>query len=82
MELRKKHFIGAKALFTDSSNAEKSDFEAALTFRCPIRDTQCLFPWHGKAKMGAQYRIHFGWPKPDLVRGLPVVYVGLKITKR
>jgi hypothetical protein len=80
--LRKQYFVGGKALFTDSSDDEKRAFRTGLTFECPIRGERKLFSWHGKAKMGDQYRIHFSWPKPDFARGIPIVYVGPKITKR
>jgi len=80
--LREKFFVGEKALFTDSSDSEKRTFKAGLTFPCPVLNESKMFPWHGKIKMGAQYRIHFGWPKPNPTQGLPVVYVGPKITKR
>ena len=80
--LREKFFVGEKALFTDSSDSEKRTFKAGLTFPCPVLNESKMFPWHGKIKIGAQYRIHFGWPKPNPTQGLPVVYVGPKITKR
>lgn len=80
--LREDFFVGEKALFTDSSDSEKQAFSTGITFVCPILGQPQLFPWHGKAKMGDQYRVHFGWPKPDFAQGIPVVYVGPKITKR
>ena len=79
---RDKFFVGKKALFTDSSISEKRTFASGLTFLCPVRGEKKLFSWHGKAKMGDQYRIHFAWPKPDPAQRLPVVYIGPKITKR
>ncbi len=80
--LHENNFVGGKSLFSDSSDTEKSEFKSALTFLCPLTHVQTLFPWHGKIKMGAQYRIHFGWPKPDPSNKLPIVYIGPKITKR
>ncbi len=80
--LRESFFVGGKALFTDSTASEKQTFGSHLTFLCPVRNASLLFAWHGKIKMGAQYRIHFAWPKPDPAMGLPVVYLGPKITKR
>jgi len=80
--LREEFFVGGKALFSNSTDSEKCIFASGLTFHCPILGVSKLFPWHGKAKMGDQYRIHFAWPKPDPTQGLPVVYVGPKITKR
>ncbi len=82
LELRESFFVGKKALFTDSSDSEKRTFKLGLTFICPIRRTSVLFPWHGKIKMGDQFKIHFAWPKPDPAEGIPVVYIGPKITKR
>ena len=73
------YFTGDSALFSDSSDTEKNDFDKELTFHDPSIPGRYLFcPWHGKA---ADFRIHFSWP----VRfGEPVyvVYVGLKITRR
>ena len=73
------YFTGDSALFSDSSDTEKNDFDKELTFHDPNIPGRYLFcPWHGKA---ADFRIHFSWP----VRfGEPmyVVYVGLKITRR
>lgn len=82
MALRESYFVGGKALFTDSSDSEKCSFGTDLTFLCPVRNNHEPFYWHGKIKMGAQYRIHFAWPKPVPSKGLPVVYIGPKITKR
>jgi hypothetical protein len=80
--IREEFFVGEKALFTDSSDPEKQTFKTDMTFECPVLGVKKLFSWHGKAKMGYQYRVHFGWPKPDPKTGLPVVYIGPKITKR
>ena len=75
------HFTGEKAWFTDSSDSEKNEFEAKLTFTHPTKDSETLFcTWHGKVKT-PQFRIHFSWP----IRAnepLYVVYVGSKLTKR
>ncbi len=76
------HFTGGKALFSDSSDTEKTDFENDLTFPHPARPGEYLFAsWHSKVKT-PQLRIHFApWPiranEPAYV-----VYVGPKITKR
>ncbi|MCY3688411.1 MAG: hypothetical protein F4234_13715 [Gammaproteobacteria bacterium] len=80
--LRKTFFEGKNALFTDSSDTEKAAFKTALSFRCPISEDLQLFPWHGKTRANGQYRVHFGWPKPAPSDGLPVVYIGPKITKQ
>jgi hypothetical protein len=75
------HFTGDKAWFSDSSDAEKSDFGKDLTFPHPEKPGRTLFcTWHGKIKT-PQIRIHFTWPvRSD--EPLYVVYVGPKITKR
>lgn len=62
MRLREEHFVGDKAWFTDSSDAEKVDFKSDLTFKHPGRTDDTLFcPWHGKVKID-QLRIHFSYP--------------------
>lgn len=79
--LYQEHFTGDKAWFSDSSDTEKRDFKADLTFGNPTKPEERLFcPWHGKVKT-PQLRIHFTWPvaaDEDLV----VVFVGPKITKK
>ena len=75
------HFTGGNAIFSDSSDAEKDDFRAQLTFRHPARVGESLFcTWHGKVRT-QQLRLHFSWP---IRAGEPVyiVYVGPKITRR
>lgn len=75
------YFTGDKAWFSDSSDCEKNNFQAELTFKHPEREGETLFcTWHGKVKT-PQLRIHFSWPiRPEVP--LYVVYVGHKITKR
>jgi hypothetical protein len=51
------HFTGGKALFTDSSDAEKENFNNELHFPHPQGDGQLFCPWHGKVKT-PQIRIH------------------------
>ncbi len=72
---------GRGALFSDSSDQEKHDFENDLTFPHPEKPNATLFcPWHGKVQT-PQMRVHFSWP----VRAnetLYIIYVGPKITKR
>ena len=80
--LRKTFLEGKTALFSDSTDSEKTAFKSDLTFRCPVNDERQLFPWHGKTRASGQYRVHFGWPKSNPADGLPVVYIGPKITKR
>ena len=75
------HFVGEKAWFSDSSDSEKRDFKAKLTFRHPEKAGQALgCTWHGKVKW-PQIRIHFSWPVP-IGESLYIAYVGPKITKR
>jgi hypothetical protein len=75
------HFTGDKAWFSDSSDVEKNEFRAELTFRYPEIDGESLFcTMHGKVKT-PQIRIHFSWPvRADVP--LYIAYVGPKITKR
>ena len=79
--LYREHFTGDKAWFSDSSDAEKAEFESDLTFAHPTKAGEWLFcTWHGKVKT-PQLRIHFSWP----IRAsepLYIVYVGPKITRR
>jgi hypothetical protein len=72
---------GRGALFSDSSDREKTDFRSELTFPHPLRPSEALFcPFHGKVQT-PQLRIHFSAPiRADAP--LCVVYVGPKITKR
>ena len=80
--LRRKHFIGDKSLFSDSSDTEKAQFQTELTFRNPLRDDESLFcAWHGKVKSTVPIRVHYHWP---ISADAPVcvMYVGTKIAKR
>ncbi len=79
--LYQEHFTGAKAWFSDSSDAEKNEFRTELTFKHPEIDGDTLLcTMHGKVKT-PQIRIHFSWPaRADAP--LYVVYIGPKITKR
>jgi len=80
-ELYKNYFACAEARFTDSSEAEKNQFQKDLTFPHPDAPGQYLFcPWHGKIKT-PQFRIHFSYPI-TANNPLYVVYIGPKITKR
>ena len=74
LELLGKFFQGHHARFTDE--APSADFQ----FIHPLRKEKVLCSWHGKVRLGRQYRIHFEWPKP---RGalLWVSYIGQKLTK-
>ena len=80
-QIYKKHFMGDKAWFSDSSETEKQRFKGRLTFPHPERPGHILFcPYHGKERH-LQLRLHFSWP---IQPGQPVyvVYIGPKLTKR
>ncbi|MDP3280098.1 MAG: hypothetical protein U1D41_04625 [Nitrosomonas sp.] len=80
-DIYQNHFTGDKAWFTDSSDTEKIEFKAKLTFNHPERESETLFcTWHGKIKT-PQLRIHFSFPI-SVNEPLYVVYVGPKLTKR
>lgn len=86
-EIYKDFFTGRKgdggrgALFSDSSDTEKDEFEAELTFPHPESVGKALFcPWHGKVQT-PQLRVHFSTPI-SADKPLYVVHVGPKITKR
>jgi len=86
-ELYRDFFTGKKggggrgALFSDSSEGEKSKFKQEMTFKHPENTGKTIFcPWHGKVQT-PQLRVHFSWPvRADEV--LYVVYIGPKITKK
>jgi hypothetical protein len=80
-ELIELWFRGHHARFTDESDKNIEDFTSELTFKHPTSDSKVLCSWHGKVRLGRQYRIHFQWPKPAGDR-LWVSYIGPKITKR
>ncbi len=75
----KKEGGGRGAMIKDSSDTEKSDYRAALTFPHPGDASVSLFcPWHA-AIQTPQWRVHFSWPvRAD--HPLYVVYVGPKLT--
>ena len=75
------HFTGDKAWFTDSSESEKNEFKAKLTFKHPDNESETLFcTWHGKIRT-PQLRIHFSSPI-SANEPLYVVYIGPKRTKQ
>lgn len=81
MHLFQDHFVGEKAWFTDSSDAEKREFRTEMTFPHPTVPQERIFcPWHGKVKI-QQMRVHFSYP---IKRSEPlyVVYIGPKISRR
>ena len=75
------YFTGDRALFSDSSETEKHDFDNELTFPHPDSPgEQLICTWHGKVSYMAR-RLHFSWP----IRAnepVYIVYAGPKITKR
>ena len=76
------YFARKEANFTDSSETEKSEYRAKLTFPHPGRPGEYLFcTWHGKVRWTPPIRIHFSWP---IAHDTPlyVVHVGPKITMR
>ncbi|NOS89787.1 MAG: hypothetical protein HOP34_14835 [Methylococcaceae bacterium] len=79
--LYQSHFTGQKAWFSDSSDEEKIEFKAELTFNHQIDEPKSIFcSWHGKVKT-PQIRIHFSWPvRTD--EPVYVPYIGPKITKK
>ncbi len=76
------YFTGGKnALFSDSSDSEKNEFQGELTFPHPEDRQKAIFcAWHGKERH-LNLRLHFSWP---IRFGEPVyiVYAGPKLTKR
>ncbi len=72
---------GRGSLFSDSSDGEKQQFKAEMTFKNPATGRKDLFcPWHGKVQT-PQLRVHFSWPvRRD--KPLYIVYVGPKISRR
>ena len=80
-DIYRTYFAGGAALFSDSSETEKSEFRDKLTFRHPDQPHRFLFcPWHGKVRH-LELRMHYTWSGSA---GAPVyvVYVGPKITRR
>ena len=79
--IRRDHFAGDSAVFSDSSLTEKRKFGQRLTFPHPDEPDEALpCTWHGKVRT-MTLRMHFSWP----VRyGKPVyvMYIGQKITRR
>ncbi len=75
------YFMGDRALFSDSSDSEKREFQRELTFAHPENSESSLFcTWHGKVSRQT-LRLHFSWPVGSR-EPVHVVYAGPKITKR
>lgn len=83
-DLHRKHFVGEKAWFSDSSDGEKARFANELTFRNPLNPNEDLFcTWHGKVKtIKEPVRVHYHWRSMSADAPVYIVYVGPKITKR
>ena len=76
-----KHFMGSRALFSDSSESEKREFRTKLTFPHPDDRSASLFcTWHGKVSHQT-LRLHYWW-SGSADDPAYVVYAGPKITKR
>ena len=81
-ELHDNHFIGDKALISDSSDTDKARFGKELTFPNPSSPNEYLFcPMHGKVNTNVPIRVHYHW-RIRADEPVCVVYVGPKITKR
>ena len=82
-EINDLYFVGRKARFSDSSEAEIRKFRQELTFGHPENSANSIFcPWHGKVHYSTlPLRFHFSWPiRPE--EPVYIVYAGPKITKR
>ena len=75
------YFTGDRALFSDSSDTEKSRFRNELTFAHPQRPGTTLFcTWHGKISH-MTLRLHYSWSgKADDT--VFIVYAGPKLTRQ
>ena len=79
-QIYENYFMGANALFSDSSDREKQEFRDRLTFAHPNRGRSLFCAWHGKVRH-MSLRLHFSWPL-EVGEPVYVVYAGPKITKR
>lgn len=82
LELKRCHFEGDNAWFSDSSQTEKHEFRSQMTFKNPKTGEMNTCFWHGK--ITTRYdpvRIHFSWPI-TAADPLYVAYIGPKISKR
>ena len=80
-QIYENYFKGKNALFSDSSESEKSKFRNELMFPHPGEPGKSLFcTWHGKVRP-MTLRLHYWWSRKS---GDPVyvVYAGPKITKQ
>ena len=81
MALYNLHFFGDKALFSDSSDTEKAQFQQELTFPNPSKGGKPLpCTWHGKVKSTVPIRVHYHWWPISAGEPVYVMYVGRKIT--
>ena len=80
-QLYDNHFTGDRAWFSDSSDSEKQEFKAKLTFKDPRNpNRKTIFGWHGK-ESHSSIRLHFSWPIRHR-ESVAVVYIGPKLTKK
>ena len=80
-QIYENYFKGKNALFSDSSESEKSKFRNELTFPHPGEPGKSLLcTWHGKVRP-MTLRLHYWWSRKS---GDPVyiVYAGPKRTKQ
>ena len=72
-------FVGENALFSDSSDSEKSRMGDRMEFSHPSNGSKTLHcTWHGKERH-LKLRLHFSWP-PRLGEPIYVMYIGLHLT--
>ena len=76
-ELRRKHFVGETAWFSDESESNQQT-PARYTFPDPAGGEPLICFWHGKIRAGV-FRMHFEWPPADPAGRLRVVYIGRKL---
>ena len=76
-ELRRKHFVGKTAWFSDESASNKQTPDR-YTFPDPAGTGRLTCFWHGKIRADV-FRMHFEWPPADPTGRLRVVYIGRKL---
>ena len=74
-ELRREHFVGKTAWFSDESETNKQDPQR-YTFPDPAGAGTLTCFWHGKIRAGV-LRMHFEWPPANPSR-LRIAYIGRK----
>lgn len=73
-QLRREHFVGKRAWFSDESESNKRA-PKRYTFPDPAGTGTLICFWHGKIPTDA-LRMHFEWPPADPAGRLRVVYIG------